>query len=111
MMAKFRCVDRFITMVRQLHNGIKAHLQADGEKSDAFPVTKGVNKGCTVATAFFSIIFSAMLTDAFSNSEEGILIRYRKDGKFFNRRRLLAVTKVKETVVKYFFSLLYQCYQ
>ena len=43
-----------------------------------------------------------MLTDAFRDSKEGILIRYRADRKLLNQRRWQAVTKVKETVIKDF---------
>ena len=44
-----------------------------------------------------------MLTaDAFRDSEEGIVIRYRTDRKLLNQRRLQGVTKVKETVIKDF---------
>ena len=37
------------------------------------------------------MMFSAMLTDAFQDSDNGIPIRYRFDGKLFNLRRLQAV--------------------
>ena len=41
-----------------------------------------------------------MLTDAFRETDPSIPIRYRCDGKLFNPRRLQAVTKVKETVIR-----------
>ena len=37
----------------------------DGEFSDSFPVTNGVKQGCVLASTLFSMMFSAMLTDAF----------------------------------------------
>jgi len=40
-----------------------------------------------------------MLTDAFQDSEGGIHLRYRSYGRLFNLRRMLAVTKVQETVI------------
>ena len=48
------------------------------------------------------MVFSAMLTDAFRNCEEGIHIRYRTKGKLFNLSRLKAITKVQETVSRDF---------
>ena len=43
-MAKFGYPAKFITMVRQFHDGLLARVQNDGEFSDPFPVTNGVNK-------------------------------------------------------------------
>ena len=37
----------------------------DGVFSDPFPVTNGVKQGCVLASTLFSMMFSAMLTDAF----------------------------------------------
>ena len=64
-MAKFGCPAKFIAMVRQFHDGMLARVQNDGEFSDPFPVTNGVKQGCVLASTLFSMMFSAMLTDAF----------------------------------------------
>ena len=53
-----------------------------------------MKQGCVLAPTLFSIMFSAMLTDAFQDTDPGINIRYRTDGKLFNLRRLQAKTKV-----------------
>ncbi len=74
----------------------------DGEPSEAFLVTNGVKQDCVLAPALFSLMFSAMLTDAFKQSELGINIKFRSDERLFHPRRLHAVTKVKETVLRYF---------
>lgn len=42
----------------------------------------------------FGLMFTALLTDAFSENDPGIDIRYRKDGGVFNLQRLRAKTKV-----------------
>ena len=60
------------------------------------------DKRSETGPTLFTVMFSAMLTDVLRDSEEGILIRYRTNGKLFTRRLLLAVTKVKETVIKDF---------
>ena len=66
----------------------------DGDFSDPLPVTNGVKQGCVLAPTLFSMMFSAMLTAAFQDGDNGIPIRYRFDGKLFNLRRLQAKSKV-----------------
>ena len=101
-MAKFGCPAKFIAMVRQFHDGMLARVQNDGEFSDPFPVTNGVKQGCVIASTLFSMMFSAMLTDAFQEGDNGIPIRYRFDGKLFNLRRLQAKSKVQTEVLDEF---------
>ena len=101
-MEKFGCPSTFIAIVRQFHDGMMARVLDDGEASEAFPVTNGVKQGCILAPTLFSMMLSAMLSDAFRDCELGIDIRYRTDGKLFNPRRLQAITKVREAVLKDF---------
>ena len=89
-------------MVRQFHDGMLARVQNDGEFSDPFPVTNWVKQGCVLASTLFSMMFSAMLTDAFQDGDKGIPIRYRLDGKLFNLRRLQAKSKVQTEVLDEF---------
>ena len=95
-MAKFGCPPRYIAMVRQFHDGMQARVQNDGEYSEPFPVTNGVKQGCVMAPKLFSMMFSAMLTDAFQDVDAGFPIRYRFDGKLLNLRRLQAKSKVQK---------------
>ena len=94
-MAKFGCPAKFIAMVRQFHDGMLARDQIDGEFSDPFPVTNGVKQGCVLASTLFSMMFSAILTDAFQDGDNGIPIRYRFHRKLVNLRRLQAKSKVQ----------------
>ena len=79
-----------------------ARVQNDGEFSDPFPVTNGVKQDCVLASTWFSMMFSAILTDAFQDVDNGIPIRYRFDGKLFNLRRLQAKSKVQTEVLDEF---------
>ncbi|VDL94979.1 unnamed protein product [Schistocephalus solidus] len=45
-------------------------------------VTGGVNQGCVLAPTLFSLMFSAMLMDAYCDEQPGIRIAYRTDGTF-----------------------------
>ena len=79
-MAKFGCPPRFIATVRQFHaDGMQARVQNGGEFSESFEVTNGVKQGCAMAPTLFSMMFSAMLVDAFRDSGTGFPIRYRFD--------------------------------
>ena len=98
-MGKYGCPRKFITITRQFHDGMLARVQDNGEASAPFKVTNGVKQGCVLAPTLFSLMFSAMLTDAFSDNDGGIGIRYRFDGSVFNLRRLQAITKVKKDSV------------
>ena len=102
-MAKFGCPPRFIAIVRQFHDGMQARVQNDGEYSEPFPVTNGVKQGCVIEPTLFSMMFAAMLTDAFQDVDAGFPIRYRFDGKLLNLRRLQAKSKVQTDVVNNLF--------
>ena len=78
-MAKFGCPPRFKAVVRQFHDGMQARVQKVGEFSEPFEVTKGVKQSCVMAP-LFSMMFSAMLMDAFQDSDTGFPIRCRFDG-------------------------------
>ncbi|BHF61079.1 hypothetical protein SprV_0100405000 [Sparganum proliferum] len=64
-MQKFGCPERFIQMVRQLQDGMMARVRDNGAVSEAFTVTNGVKQGCMLAPTLFSLMFSAMLMDAY----------------------------------------------
>ena len=98
-MAKSGCPPRFIAMVRQFHNGMQARAQNDGEFSEPFELTNGVKQGCVMAPTLFSMMFSAMLVNAFQESDTGFPIRYRFDGYILNLRRLQTKAKVQTDVL------------
>ena len=76
-MAKYGCPRKFISMVQQFHAVMKAQVQDNRETSEPFPVSNGVKQGCVLAPTLFSLMFSAMLTDAFRDGDVGIDLRYR----------------------------------
>ena len=75
-MAKFGCPANIITMVRQFHDGMQARVQDDRVYSEPFPVTSGVKQGCVFAPTLFSMMFSAMLTDAFRFGDIGVNFKF-----------------------------------
>nr|VZI07327.1 unnamed protein product [Spirometra erinaceieuropaei] len=87
-MQKFGCPERFTQMVRQLHDGMMARVTDNRAVSEAFAVTNGVKQGCVLAPTLFSLMFSAMLMDAYRDERPGIRIAYRTDGHLLNQRRM-----------------------
>nr|VZI41697.1 unnamed protein product [Spirometra erinaceieuropaei] len=98
-MQKFGCPERFILMVRQLHDSMMARVTDKGDVSEAFSVTNGVKHGCLLAPTFFSLMFSAMLMDAYRDERPGIRISYRTDGHLLNQRRMRFQSRVSTTTV------------
>nr|VZI50870.1 unnamed protein product [Spirometra erinaceieuropaei] len=98
-MEKFGCPERFTEMVRQLHDSIMARVTDNGAVSEAFAVTNGVKQGCVLAPTLFSLMFSAMLMDAYRDESPGIRIAYRTDGHLLNQRRMHFQSRVSTTTV------------
>nr|VZI48604.1 unnamed protein product [Spirometra erinaceieuropaei] len=96
-MQKFGCPERFTQMVRQLHDGMMAQVTDNGAASEAFAVTNGVKQGCVLASTLFSLMFSAMLMDAYRDERPGIHIAYRTDGHLLNQRRMHFKSRVSTT--------------
>ena len=60
--------------------------------SAPFEVGNGAKQGWVMAPLLFSIVFSAMLHDAFKECDKGVMIHFRSEGGFFNLKRLQAKT-------------------
>ncbi|VDM00206.1 unnamed protein product [Schistocephalus solidus] len=59
------CPERFTHMVRQLHDGMTARVTNNGTVCEAFAGTNGVKQGSELAPTLFSLMFYAMLMDAY----------------------------------------------
>lgn len=94
-MAKYGYPTKFITIVRQLHDGMQGRVQDDDESSEPFSVSNGMKHGCVLALTLFSLMFSAMLTEACGGTDTGFDIKWRFDCSVFNLRRLQGKTKVQ----------------
>ncbi|VDL87826.1 unnamed protein product, partial [Schistocephalus solidus] len=98
-MQKFGCPERFTHMLRQLHDGMTARVTDKGTVSEAFTMTIGVKQGRVLAPTLFSLMFSAILMDAYRDEQPGIRIAYRTDGQLLNSRHIQASTRVSTTTV------------
>ncbi|VDL93699.1 unnamed protein product [Schistocephalus solidus] len=66
-------------MMRQLHDGMSAHVTANGTVSEAFAVTNRVKQGSVMAPPLFSFMFCAMLMDAYRDERTVIRIATLED--------------------------------
>ncbi|BHF85357.1 hypothetical protein SprV_1002852100 [Sparganum proliferum] len=99
-MQKFGCPERFIEMVRQLHDGMMARVTDNGAVSEALAVTNGVKQGCMLTPTLFSLMFFAILMDAYRDERPpGIRIAYRADSQLLNQRRMRFQSRVSTTTV------------
>nr|VZI32425.1 unnamed protein product [Spirometra erinaceieuropaei] len=86
-------------MARQLHDGTMMRFTDYGAVSEAFTVTNGVKQGCFLTPTLFSLMFSAMLMDAYLDERLGIRIAYRTDGHILKQRRMLFQSRVSTPTV------------
>ncbi|VDL90351.1 unnamed protein product [Schistocephalus solidus] len=75
-------------MVRQLHAGMVAHITDNRAVSEAFAVTNGVKPDCVTAPTLLSLMFSAMLIDAYRDKRPGIFIAYQMDNQRLSQRQM-----------------------
>nr|VZI00241.1 unnamed protein product [Spirometra erinaceieuropaei] len=74
-------------MVRQLHDGMMERVMDNGAVSEAFAVTNRVKQECVLAPTLFTLMFSAMLMNAYRDECPEIRIAYRTEGHLLNQRR------------------------
>ena len=98
-LARLGCPPKFLTNLRQQHEGQQGQVKHKGFLSGSFLISNGVKQGCVLAPKLFSIFFSIMLHEAKEDLPDGIYIRFRTAGCLFNLRRLLASTKTIEELI------------
>nr|VZI48317.1 unnamed protein product [Spirometra erinaceieuropaei] len=86
-------------MVRQLHDGMIARVTDNGAVTEAFAVTNGVKQASVLAPTLFSLMFFAMLMDAYRDERPGIRIAYRTEGHLLNQRRTHFQSRMSITTV------------
>lgn len=98
-LARAGCPEKFIRILRLLHDDMAVAVIVNGESTAHFQVKSGVKQGCILAPTMFSIFLAAVLDLARDALPPGISITYRMDGGIFNLRRLKAVTKTSITSI------------
>ena len=97
-------LEKFLTILRRLHDNMTATVLASGERSDFFGIEVGVKQGCVIAPVIFNIFISAitLLSQHAVPLENRVAIQIRLDGSLFNFRTLQSHIK---TVTEYALEL------
>nr|VZI31345.1 unnamed protein product [Spirometra erinaceieuropaei] len=74
-------------MVRQFYEGMIARVTDNGAVSEAFATTNEMKRVYVLVPTLFSLVFSAMLMDAYRDESPVIHTVYRTNGHLFNSRR------------------------
>ena len=99
-LAKLGCTDKFVRMIRLLHDDMRCCVNVQGEDSEFFTVSCGVKQGCVLAPTLFALYFAVVVREALQTLSDGIRIRFRTDGGgVFNLSRLKARTKVSHATI------------
>ena len=91
-LAKFGCPDRFINLIRALHDGTTVRVIQQGNVSEKFEINGGLKQGCVIAPTLVALYTAAMM-DELPLDEPSVEIRYRLDGGLFKLSRLRSRTK------------------
>ncbi|BHF60589.1 hypothetical protein SprV_0100355400 [Sparganum proliferum] len=88
-------------MIHQLHDGVglMAHVADDRAVPEIFVVTNGAKQGCVLVSTLFSLMFPAMLMDAYPDERPWIRIAYTMDDQLLNRRRMRFQSQVSTATV------------
>ena len=105
LLRKCGCPDKFVNIVRQFHDGMVGSVQVDGELSDPFPISNGSEaRLCSRSDSLRHILrYDVQVIEGINvnmpDSDGGIFIRFRKDGRLFNVKDLDAKTKALKLLI------------
>nr|VZI08904.1 unnamed protein product [Spirometra erinaceieuropaei] len=64
-MQKLGCSERFMNVVRHLHDGMMTRITDNGATSEASAVTNGIKQDCVLAPILLTLMFSIILMGAY----------------------------------------------
>ena len=67
---------KFLTILRQLHDGQQGQAKHNGSLSGSFLISSGVKQECVLAPTLFSIFFSIIFREAKEDLPDDIYIRF-----------------------------------
>ena len=97
---KLGCPEKFVSMIKALHDGMKAWVNINGELTEPIDVENGVKQGDILGPTLFSLYFAMVFKNALKNCKEGVFIRYRTSGRLMNLKRFSAKSKVLHKLIQ-----------
>ena len=91
----FGCPPKLAKLTQEFHEGTRGKVVVGGEESGVVLVNHGTKQGCVLAPTLFTLFLTVVLLVLHQETEEGVYVRTRIDGKLFNLARLKARTKTK----------------
>ena len=73
-LAKAGCPPHLVNIISSFHDGMVSHVEDQGSLSAPFEVGNETKQGCIMAPLLSSIVFSAMLDNAFNDCCKGVMI-------------------------------------
>ena len=94
-LAAFGCPPRFVKIIQEFHEGARGRVAIGSEETGEVQVNHGTKQGCVLAPALFTLFLTVVLTILHQETDEGVYVRTRMDGKLFNLARLKARSKTQ----------------
>ena len=71
-LVRFGVREKMLTVIRQFHEGMRAHVRTDdGEHSEWFDVTQGLQQGCVLSPLLFNTFFASVT--------HAVVVRFSED--------------------------------
>lgn len=95
MLGRYGCPEKFVSVLRQFHDGMESRVMLGGDESSPFPVRVGVKQGCVIAPVLFNLFVMGVtvLLQGDVGPDSAVCLSFRYDRSLFDIRKLQAKTK------------------
>ena len=100
LLEKIGCPPTLLSFIVSFNDQMHGRVSYNGASSESFKILSEVKQVCVLAPTLFGIFFPVLLNFAFHQSEEGVYLHTRSDGKLFSLSRLKAKSKVRTVLLK-----------
>ena len=83
---KYGIPPTLLSIIRSLHDGMKAEVTVDGNLTPDFEVCNGLRQGCVIAPSLFNLYFNLVISQRQKCADFGVDILYKCGGKLIRER-------------------------